>query len=110
MTTKERVITESLARLKKQHTDLMQMWDAKPLVELCELRQKAAAKMDFYKSGTPEALKELSELAKEEKRLFALAEKQQTMTLKLPEMRVKIEMEMRDLENELFYINQRRQK
>jgi hypothetical protein len=45
----------------------------------------------------------IKELAKEEKRLFALAEEQQEKTIEYLDEKLKLESELRELNSEIFY-------
>jgi len=107
MTTKEKVITESISRIKRELDGIDEILNANPLSEIIKLRQKAAEITEGEKWRDKSVLAELNEMGKEEKRLFALAKKQQN-TNELIDRKVKLEMELSDLNSELYFINYRK--
>lgn len=107
MTTKEKVIIESISRIKRELDGIDEILNANPLSEIIKLRQKAAEITEGEKWRDKSVFAELNEMGKEEKRLFALAKKQQN-TNELIDRKVKLEMELSDLNSELYFINYRK--
>lgn len=81
----------------------MALLDASPLLEIIGIRKRAQELIEGVRSGNTENLIEFKNLAAEEKRPFAIAEKQKS-SLALIERRVKLDIELQDLRNELYWI------
>lgn len=111
MTTKEKVIKESIKRNTKRLNEIKTLLDTSPLSCICELRMEAQKLLDenqgIEKRTSNEFVAKIDKLAKEEKKMFALAKKQQD-SAKLIDEQVKLEMELSDLNNELYFIERRR--
>jgi hypothetical protein len=75
MTTKEKIIRQSIQANKKELDKIEFLLNASPLVEIIELRKSVYGMID--KISTGEMLKVLKEATKKEKELFAIAKKQQ---------------------------------
>lgn len=112
MTTKEKVIRESIERNTKMLKEIKELLEANPLSRICELRSEAKKLLDenqgIEKRTSKEFVAKIDKLAKEEKRMFELAKKQQD-SAKLIDEQVKLEMELNDLNNELYLV-QRKQR
>lgn len=106
MTTKEKVINESIRKINKELIEIDEILNANPLSEIIQLRQKASEliKGDGWKDKKIQA--EISKMAKKGKELFAVAEKQRK-TNELIDRKVKSEMELSDLNSELYFLNYR---
>ena len=111
MTTKEKVIKESIKRNTKRLNEIKAILDASPLSRICELRMEAKKLFDenqgIEKRTSNEFIAKIDKLAKEEKKMFALAKKQQC-SAKLINEQVNLEVELSDLNNELYLIERRR--
>lgn len=107
MTTKEKVIKESIDRNTKRLNEICSLLDANPLSRVIEIRTEAKKLFEenkgIEKRTSSEFVTKIDKLANEEKRMFELAEKQQD-SIKLIDEKVKIEMELSDLNKELYYI------
>jgi len=111
MTTKEKVIKESIERNTKRLNEIKTLLEANPLSRICELRMEAKKLLDenkgIEKRTSSDFVAKIDKLAKEEKKMFALAKKQQNSSNLIDEQ-VKLEMELGDLNNELYFIERRR--
>jgi len=111
MTTKEKVIRESIERNTKRLNKIKTLLEANPLSRICELRMEAKKLLDenqgIEKRTSNDFVAKIDKLAKEEKKMFALAKKQKD-SAKLIDEQVKLEMELSDLNNELYFIERRR--
>lgn len=102
MTTKEKIIRQTLSRIDKRLAQIKELQDARPISTIFELRQKAQEIMETYKEDYSKIAKAIEPLAKEEKKQRAIFEKQQGT--KLWDEQSSLEFEKHDLMNELFYI------
>jgi len=102
MTTKERIIRESIAATETELSEIISILDASPLLGIIEVRKKAQKLLNEYDIGDPRLTKLIAELADEEKRLFKVAEKQKD-SIALIDRRVKLDFELQDLNNELYW-------
>jgi hypothetical protein len=111
MTTKEKVIRESIERNIKRLNEIKTLLEANPLSRICELRMEAKKLFDenkgIEKRTSNEFVAKIDKLAKEEKKMFALAKKQQN-SAQLIDEQVNLEMELSKLNNELYFIERRR--
>lgn len=111
MTTKEKVIKESIERNTKRLNEIKTLLEANPLSRICELRMEAKKLLDenqgVEKRTSNKFVAKIDKLAREEKKMFALAKKQQN-SAQLIDEQVKLEMELGDLNNELYFIECRR--
>lgn len=105
MKIKEKIIKETQARIEKRLVKIKGILDANPLSEICELRIKALEIMIEHKGDYNKIGELIGPMAKEEKRLFALAKKQSKDSMKLIDEQVKLKNELYDLSNELYQIN-----
>jgi hypothetical protein len=104
MTTKERITRQSFKEVSERLTEIDAILNANPLSDICELRMKAQKAFNgMVDKARLEFLEQIKEWAIEEKRLFALAKKQEN-TIQLIDEKVKLQMEQCDLNNEIFYI------
>jgi len=107
VTTKEKIIRQSIQANQKELDEIEFLLNASPLIEIIELRKRIFS-MD-WKSAAPEMLKAIKDAAKKEKELFAIAKKQQD-SIALINRKVKLTMELMDLTNELWFIEHRKAK
>ena len=105
MTTKEKIVRQSIAAAEKERSEIIELLDASPLIGISEGRQKAREILCNYEIGDPRIVKEFTFLASEEKRLFDIVEKQQD-SLAVIARRVKLEIELTGLRAELYWIEQ----
>lgn len=109
MTTKEKVIAESIKRIEREICKINDILDARPLLEIIRLQQEALTLVRGSKFGDKNVLKELDRMAAEEKKHRVIAKKQRN-SVKLIERKVKLEMELSDLHSEQFFMNMRKKK
>lgn len=104
MTTKEKILNESIEIVSKRIAEIKSIIDANPLSDICRLRIEGQQLLDENK-GNQRLSKEfgdkISAMAKKEKQLFALAKKQKN-TVKLIDELVKLESELSEYESELW--------
>lgn len=103
MTTKEKIIRQSIAATKTELAEILEILDAAPLSGIIEVRKKAQALLHEYEVGDPRLTEGIADLADEEMRLFKIAEKQKD-TNALIDRRVSLEIEINDLNGELWHI------
>lgn len=111
MTTKEKVLDESIARATKRLIEINAILGANPISEICNIRMEAQKLLNENKSveqrTSAEFIAKIGELAKREKEQFRLA-KLQDDSIKLIEEKVDLVLELGDLKNELWSINRNR--
>lgn len=110
MTVKEQVINESISRITKRLKKINSILEANPLSEICELRMDVYPKLAKMDLTSPEAMKFVKKAAAKEKRLFALARKQQRETSTMIAEKVELESELSSLNSELYYMDFRQQR
>lgn len=103
MTTKEKIIRESIEKVKEELAEIISIIDATPLSGIIAGRKEAVDLITPATLGDEDAIKRIGELAEQEKRLFKIAEKQKN-TSRLIGRRIELDSELTDLENELYYI------
>ena len=107
MTTKEKVIRESISRLEKEMLHIDKILNANPISEICQVRINAQLLMENTKGKdrfSDQFLSAMKGLAEKEKALFELADKQKD-SAGLIKRKVDVGSELLDLRNELFRIN-----
>ena len=112
MTTKEKIVRQSIEAVTKEIAEIQALFDANPLVEIIEVRKAAQALLNDYQPSErikPEFMEKLGALVKREKELFAIADKRQD-TLKLIDRQVELEIELGDLNNELYSIEWKKER
>jgi hypothetical protein len=107
MSIKREVINESISRINSRLEDIDKILDANPLSDIIELRLELKDKMHEYDHTDPEFTKWLKSSAKKEKEFFKLADLQTKETGNLINEKVKLQMELSDLNNELWRMDQR---
>lgn len=110
MTTKEKVIRQSIGQVEKRLKEINLILDANPLSEICKIRQEAQKLLDENKTveqrTSNDFIAKIEELSKREKEQFAIAEKSK-YSIKFIDEKVNLEFELSDLRNELYYIERR---
>jgi hypothetical protein len=109
MTTKEKVINESIIRIEKRLTEIAKINDANPISDLIEIRQEAQKLLEenttIQQRTSNEFIAKIEALSKKEKRCINLAkENTGQKMIDLMDERIKLEFELRDLNNEKYYI------
>lgn len=111
MTTKEKVIHQSIRQVEKRLKEINFILDANPLIEICKIRQEAQKLLDENKTlaqrTSDDFMSKIEVLSKREKAQFALAEKSKDR-IKLIGEKVKLELELSDLRNELYHIERKK--
>jgi hypothetical protein len=111
MTTKEKIIHQSIEKIEKQLKEINYIIDANPLTEIIKIRQEAQKLLEENKTieqRTSESfISKIEILSKREKEQFALAKKGKDTT-KLIDEKIKLEFELSDLRNELYHIERTR--
>lgn len=107
MTTKENIIRKSISQVQTKLDKINSLLEARPLSEICKIRQEAQVLLEENKTLEQKTSKEfmlkIENLSKREKEQFKLA-KQSRDSSKLIDEKIKLEFELTDLKNELFYI------
>jgi len=107
MTTKEKIIRAAIADAKRQIEEIDALIEARPVSNIIEIREDFKALLEqnqgVEKRTRPEFLKALEELARREKEQFRIAERMKNST-DLIEKKVKLDFELRDLNNELYFL------
>jgi len=110
MSTKEKVVKESIEKVEKRLKEIDSLLGSNPLSEICKIREEAQKLLDENKTveerTSDEFLTRLKLLSKREKEQFALAQKTRD-SVKLIDEKVKLEFELQDLKNELYHIERR---
>lgn len=110
ISTKEKVITASIKKIERRLKKITELTSARPLSRVCEIRTEAQAIFEKHK-GDHATISELIEpLGKEEKRMLALAKRQIGNTGKLITEEVDLQMELADLNTELYWLKKREEK
>ncbi len=111
MTTKEKVINQSIKQVEKRLKKINFILGAAPVSEICKIRQEAQKLFDENKTveqrTSDDFTSKIKVLSKREKEQFFLAEKSKD-SIKLIEEKIKLEVELSDLRNELYYIERRK--
>ena len=111
VTTKEKVIRQSIAVCEKKLSEINNILNANPVSRICEIRIEAQKLLDENKSIEKRMSKDfilkIEELAKLEKEQFRIA-KQSSNSIKLIDDKVELEMELTDLKNELYHIERKK--
>lgn len=102
MSAVERALEAALAKLQKRLSAVKVIIEAKPASRIIELRREAGQIMEKNWPDHETIAKLLKPLQEEEKRMFALVKKQKNI-IKLIDEEVKLEMEIGELKNQLFW-------
>ena len=106
MTTKEKIIRASIKQIQKQIAEIDSVVNSNPLSDIIKLRQEAQTLLgqtDSKGLSNPEFIEQINNMAQTERALFTLAEKQKDSS-KLIDEKVELEFELRELKDELYYI------
>lgn len=109
MTTKEKVINESIIRIEKRLSEIAKIIDAKPISDLIAIRQEAQKLLEenttIQQRTSNEFIAKIEILSKKEKRCIKLSkELTGQKMIDLMDEQIKLEFELRDLNNEKYYI------
>jgi len=107
MTTKEKIVRRSIEEIEAELQSIVSLLDASPLLEIINIRKRAQQLIEGAKDGNQDDLKQIGVLADEEKRQFAIANKQKD-TCALIDRRVELEIELDELKNELYWIERKK--
>lgn len=97
-----RALKTEIAKLEKRLAQIKAILDAKPASRLVEMRCEVAKIIEQCWPDQIAPTELLEPLVAEEKRLLALMKKQRNL-IKLIDEQVRIEMEIGDLKNHLFW-------
>jgi phosphoenolpyruvate carboxylase len=97
-----RVLKREIDRIKKQLADIKALEAQRPFERIIEIRQEASRISEECGRDYNKIVKLLEPLAKEEKALLRIADKQ--MDPKLLDREFALEDDLRDLEQSLFYL------
>lgn len=111
MTTKEKIINESIQKVLNRIKEINFILESNPLSTICTIRQEAQRLLDENKTveqrTSSDFIAKIEKLSKREKEQFALAEKGK-YSIKLIDEKVNLEFELSDLRNELYHIERKR--
>lgn len=107
MTTKEKIVRQAIAQVEKKVAAIKALLSANPLGRICEIRIEAQKILQQHGDDHATIARLLKPLGEEEKRMFALAEKQKN-TMALIDKQVALEHELYELGHELYFINRGR--
>jgi hypothetical protein len=101
-----RALKTEIAKLEKRLERLKEVIDAEPMSRIFEIGRESAQIIEKHRDDYATIAKLLEPLKKEEKRMYALAKKQE----KLAEMiddQIDLEFEIRELKDRLFWEEKR---
>lgn len=102
-----RALKAEIAKLEKRLSAIESILEARPASRILELRREASQIMEKHWPDHVTCAKLIEPLMKEEKVMFAIAKKQKN-AIKLIDDQVRIEIEIRDLKNQLFWEQKKR--
>ena len=107
MTTKEKVIRESIKRITKRLKTLEDIQNASPAINLIEVRKEAQQLLEenkgIAKITSKSFMDKIEVLSKREKECWKMINRQKKWMKDSDEM-ARLTIELSDLKNELFYI------
>ncbi|MEK6882665.1 MAG: hypothetical protein AABY22_23790 [Nanoarchaeota archaeon] len=110
MTTKEKVINQSIGQVQRRLKEINFIIEANPLSEICKIRMESQKLLNENKTvserTSDDFIEKIEVLSKREKEQFVLAEKGKD-GIKLIDEKVKLEFELSDLQIELWHIERR---
>jgi len=107
-TTKIKVIKEAIKRINKRLPKINEFLTANPMARVFEIRREAQSIMEKHEGDHTQIIKLIKPLAEEEKKLMALAKRQcASSSTKMIDEKVKLEVELMELNTELFYAEKR---
>lgn len=109
MTTKEKVINESIIRVEKRLAEIKKILNATPLLDLIDVRREVQVLLEENKTiqqrTSNEFIAKIDNLAKKEKQCIKLAkELTGQKMIDLMDEEISLEVELSDLNNELYHI------
>lgn len=107
MTVKESLIRKSIKQIQRKLEDINAILDANPVAEIIKIRREAQTLLDtttYHDQLTDEFLQKLKQLGERERRQFAISRK---CPLKLVNKKVKLTIELDNLNRELFFITRK---
>lgn len=111
VTTKEKIIRESISRISKRIERLETIMNSNPASDLIDVRKEAQKLLEENKSVesriSPDFLKKLERLSKREKECWNMIGKQREGERNSDEL-VSLNMELSDLNTELYFIENSR--
>ena len=111
MTIKEKVINKSISEVEMQLNEINFILNATPLTEIVNIRFEAQKLLEENRTLEQRTsnvfLKKIEDLSRREKELFVIAKKSENSSI-LTTKKVKLEIELTDLKNELFHIERKR--
>jgi len=108
MSIKRRVIEQSIEMAKKRLKEIDYILDANPVSDIMRLEKETIteAKELIKQNKVQKSLELVTNAQKKRSKLFKLAEKQQK-SIELTNEKVKLQMELGELNRELYYLNAR---
>ena len=103
MTVKEKIIRKSIKVIENEISNIDEIINATPLLDIIKLRKKA---IEIARDKNPN-LEKLQQLANQEKKLFRVAELQQNMSEYISK-KVKLQMELSGYLDELYWIERKK--
>lgn len=107
MTTKEKIVRQSISVVAKEIAEIDYLISANPLAEICKIRQEAQKFLETHSTLEQRLSKDfvskINEFAKKEAEMFSLFEKTKD-SISLMKRKVDLDSELTELKNELFYI------
>ncbi len=107
MSTKEKIVCESIKKTTKRISVIDNILNAEPLSDIIQLRKEGQKILDDNRDDNQKLAELIKPYAKKEKELFRIAKIQTDSTLELINEKVKLSSELGDLKNELYFIEQR---
>lgn len=110
MTTQEKVIHESIARIEKRLIKIDEILNARPHIDLLNLYKEFGEMLNANQGDarlTPDFMDKVAAMEKREKELKIMVNVQKN-TIKFIDEKVKHTTELTSLKNELYWIKQRK--
>jgi hypothetical protein len=113
MTTKEKVINESIVRIEKRLKEIKKINEATPLLDLIDVREEAQKLLDENKTvkerTSDEFIAKIESLSKRERHCIKLAKENTGKRMfDLMDEQIRLESELNDLINERYYIEHKK--
>lgn len=105
---KEKVVNESIKRIRKRLAEIDRIMDSKPLSEIVEGRIKAQAILKQHKGDYKKISELIEPLAIKEKELFKLAKKQNSNRFDFIGEKVELGSQLSELYAEKYSIDQKK--
>ena len=111
MTTKEKIIKKSIEQVQRKLKEVNILLESNPASEIICIRMEAQKLLNenttLKQRTSYEFISKLDALSKREKEQFKIANKSKD-SIKLIEQKVSLQMELSDLNTELYYIERKR--